>query len=259
MRFSILTLFPEFFDSPLKASLLGKAIASNLIQTDFVAIREHGEGRHRSVDDRPFGGGPGMVMMAQVLEKALTQAVGSSEALDVLEKSVQDVNKNSLNKAPAGTPWVIAFTPQGKPLTAARARELAQMPHVVLVCGHYEGMDERFQESFVHEEISVGDYVLTGGEPAALIVLDAVARFIPGVIGEAASVSSDTFEASSEEMSPGGLKGPSYTRPQEWRGRKVPDVLLSGNHGEIRKWRLQQSQARTQARRPALAKSTAKK
>lgn len=261
MRFSILTLFPEFFDSPFKASLLGKAISSNLIQTDFIALREFGEGKYRAVDDRPFGGGPGMVMMAPILEKAMAQVVGSEETLNLLETDVQEHRQSLLRteqnllstevEGRAALPWVVSLSPQGAPLTAAKAKALAQKQHVVLVCGHYEGMDDRFTDAFVHEELSIGDYVLTGGEPAALVVLDAVSRFVGGVIGQPESVTSDTFEAS-PEMLPGGLKGPAFTRPQTWRGREVPPVLLSGNHGEIRKWRFTQSQQRTQKRRPEL-------
>ncbi|MBI2606350.1 MAG: tRNA (guanosine(37)-N1)-methyltransferase TrmD [Deltaproteobacteria bacterium] len=243
MRFSILTLFPEYFESPLKCSLLGRAREAGLLEFDLLALREFGEGKYRAVDDRPFGGGAGMVMMPQVLEKAF-----------------EELAKRTAAAAPK--PHVIYLSPQGNTLTAARARELAHKPHLALLCGHYEGIDERAIEEFVDEEISIGDYVLSGGEPAAMVLLDAVSRFVPAVVGEGSSVAGDTFErqapgapevkAALPEMVPGGLKAPVYTRPRSWRGREVPAVLLSGNHAEIARWRYAQSLERTRARRPDL-------
>lgn len=186
-------------------------------------------------------------MMPTVLESALAKTVPSIDELQGDVAAFRQAQKTS------EIPHVVYLSPQGKRLTAASARQLSQYPHLVLVCGHYEGVDERAVEVLVHEEISIGDYILTGGEPAALVLLDAVARFIPGVVGESASVEGDTFE-SPTEMVPGGLKYPVYTRPPVWRGRPVPEVLLSGHHGEIAKWRKAQSQVRTEARRPDLLK-----
>lgn len=238
MRFSIVTLFPEFFDSSLKTSILGRALESKALEVDFVPLRDFGEGKYRAVDDKPFGGGVGMVMLPTVLEKALGSE-GLSLDLDALEK---DVKAHEVGK-----PYVVALTPQGRKLTAAKARALAQEKHVVVLCGHYEGFDERSLEAFAHEEISIGDYVLTGGEPAAVVLLDAVARFIPGVVGKSESVSEDTFGEGDA-----GLKYAQYTRPQSWRGRDVPEVLMSGHHARVREWREQDSAARTRSRRPDL-------
>ncbi|MEW6057015.1 MAG: tRNA (guanosine(37)-N1)-methyltransferase TrmD [Bdellovibrionota bacterium] len=258
MKFSILTLFPEYFQSVLTCSLLGRASKAGLLHVDLVDLRQFGEGRYRAVDDKPYGGGVGMVMMPEVIEKAFLHLLKEPSAVSLLEQEVQHYRTNpsrelSRSAELKSLPHVVYLSPQGQKLTASHAKMISTLEHVVLVCGHYEGLDERILESFVHEEISIGDYVLTGGEPAAAVVLDAVSRFIPGVVGEQASVEGDTFGASAE-MVTGGLKSPMYTRPAEWRGKKVPDVLLSGNHREIALWRLAQSQSRTQLRRPDLKK-----
>ncbi len=192
-----------------------------------------------------------MVLMAPVLEKALAATLSGGESeLSALASQVAS-SRGSSGNALTPRPWVVALTPQGRPLTAARVRELAAREHLVIVCGHYEGMDERFVETYVHEEISIGDYVLTGGEPAALVLMDAVSRFIPGVVGTQESVQQDSFE-SCDEMVPGGLKAPNYTRPQIWLGKAIPEVLTSGNHGQIRLWRRAESLRRTAERRPDL-------
>lgn len=241
MRFSILTLFPEYFQSPLTSSLFGRACSSGLLNVDFVNLREFGDGRYRAVDDKPYGGGAGMVLMPQVLERALVKLLGDGAMVDSLESSVADYRKKACSP---GQPHVVFLSPQGAKLTAKKARELAGCSHLVLICGHYEGVDERAIEAFAHEELSIGDYVLTGGEPAAVVVMDAVSRFVAGVVGESASVEGDTFE-NGADMAPGGLKYPMFTRPLEWRGRRVPEVLVSGHHGEIAKWRRSQSEVRT--------------
>ena len=234
IRFTILTLFPEMFSGLLDASILGRARGRGLIETRLVAIREYGQGRHRQVDDTPCGGGPGMVMRADILDAALQDAV-------------------------AGCPGhVIHLTPQGKPFDQDDARRLAAMDHLVLVCGHYEGVDERFVERRVDEEISLGDFVLTGGEIPAMAVLDAVARLCPGVLGDAGSFQADSFYH-------GLLDHPQFTRPVRWHpledvggepepptggGLPVPEVLLSGHHGAIADWRRRQALLRTLLRRP---------
>lgn len=251
MRFSILTLFPDFFTGPLASSLFGKAKASGLVSVETTNLRDFGEGKYRAVDDKPYGGGVGMVMMPTVLEAAFAKILGAPERVDQLVSDVKAFKTNP--NLEAGTlPHVLFLSPQGQVLTSSLARRLAQYNNLVLLCGHYEGIDERAIDLFVHEQISIGDYILTGGEPAAMVLMDAVSRFIPGVIGEMASVDSDTFETNAPDMVPGGLKYPVFTRPAVWREQSVPDVLLSGHHGEISKWRRVQSEVRTMERRPDL-------
>lgn len=222
-RATILTLFPEMFPGPLGLSLAGDALARGLWALEARNIREHGLGKHRTVDDTPAGGGAGMVLRADVLGAAIDAA------------------------APAGDPRPrLLMSPRGKPLTQARVRELAAGPGAVIVCGRFEGVDERVIEGRNLEEISVGDYVLSGGEIAALALLDACVRLIPGVMGAADSGSQESFEN-------GLLEYPHYTRPREWEGREIPDILLSGDHGRIAKWRREQAERLTQTRRPDLA------
>lgn len=193
-----------------------------------------------------------MLLMPTVLERALSHLLSGPERLDQLEADVAAFKSDPSREA--GTiPHVVYLSPQGRRLDAAAARRLSRYQYLILLCGHYEGVDERAVDSFVHEEVSLGDYILTGGEPAAVVLVDAIARFVPGVVGEMSSVQSDTFEADAPDMVSGGLKFPMYTRPAEWRGRAVPDVLLSGNHAEIAKWRKGQSEARTAVRRPDLS------
>ncbi len=225
--FKVLTLFPEFFESPLKTSLLNRAKENNLVSFEFIPLKNFGEGKYNSVDDKPYGGGPGMVLLPTVFEKAF-------ESL-----SLPNAQPNA---------HVVYLTPQGETLNAKHARLLSKHSQIVLLCGHYEGVDERVVEEYVDEEISIGDYVLTGGEAAALVLMDAVCRFVPGIVGEPQSVESDTFE-NEKSLFPGGLKSPIYTRPRVWKNREVPSVLLSGNHEEIAKWRAEQSEFRTKLRR----------
>lgn len=215
---AVFTLFPEMFPGPLAHSLAGRALGSawSLAVHD---IRAHGLGVHRSVDDTPFGGGPGMVMRADVVDAAL-------------------------EAAPAALPLVY-LSPRGAPLTQARVRSLAGGPGVALLCGRYEGIDQRLLDARQIEEISIGDYVLSGGEPAALVLLDACVRLLPGVMGAAASAEDESFSAHL-------LEYPHYTRPATWQGRAVPDVLAGGNHAAIAAWRRAQAEAITRARRPDL-------
>jgi len=217
-RATVLTLFPEMFPGPLACSLAGRALEEGRWTLDASAIREHGLGRHRQVDDTPFGGGAGMVMRPDVLDAALGE--------------------------PDGRPLVL-LSPRGAPLTQGRVEALAAGPGVVLVCGRFEGVDQRFAELRGAEEISVGDYVLSGGEPAALVLLDACVRLLPGTMGAAESAEEESFAG-------GLLEYPHYTRPAEWRGLSVPEVLLSGDHGRIRTWRRAESERITRARRPDL-------
>jgi tRNA (guanine37-N1)-methyltransferase len=220
-RASVVTLFPELFPGPLGASLAGRALGT-LWFCDTVDIRAHAFDKHRSVDDTPAGGGPGMVMRADVLARALDAA------------------------APAGDARPrILLTPRGRPLTQGRVRELAGGPGVVLVCGRYEGIDERIVAARGLEEISVGDFVLSGGEIAAHALLDACVRLLPGVMGKEASGADESFEA-------GLLEYPQYTRPQEFEGYPIPEVLVSGDHGKVAAWRRSEAERATRERRPDL-------
>ncbi|MCP8938689.1 tRNA (guanosine(37)-N1)-methyltransferase TrmD [Alsobacter sp. SYSU M60028] len=219
---SVLTLFPEMFPGPLGLSLAGDALARGLWSLDVRDIRAHGLGRHRAVDDTPAGGGAGMVIRA-----------------DVLAAAVDEVS-------PQGDPRPrLLMSPRGRPLTQARVRQLAAGPGAVLVCGRFEGVDERVIEGRGLEEVSIGDYVLSGGEPAALVLMDACVRLIPGVMGKDASGAEESFENNL-------LEYPHYTRPREWEGRAIPDVLLSGDHGRIARWRREQAERLTRERRPDL-------
>ena len=219
----VVTLFPEMFTALTEHGVTGRAVKRGQLTVEFSNPREHAHDRHRTVDDRPFGGGPGMLMKVEPL----------LEAIEAIRQ-----------KAPS-RPRVIYLSPQGKPLTQRRAEELAQLDSLVLLCGRYEGIDERIVETCVDEEISIGDYVLSGGELGAMVLLDAVSRLIPGVLGHVDSAAEDSF-------SEGWLDCPHYTRPEEFAGQRVPEVLLSGNHALIRRWRLKQSLGRTWLRRPEL-------
>jgi len=222
MKFDILTLFPNMFSSPLRESILGKAIEKGLIQIRTVNIRDFTSDKHQVVDDTPYGGGQGMVMKVEPIARAI--------------ESVKSQNPSA---------WTVYLTPQGKPLHQDLARRLSTQPHLILLCGRYEGVDERVRESWVDEEISIGDYVLTGGELAAMVVIDAVSRFIPGVLGSDRSAEEDSFYNSL-------LEYPQYTRPPNFRGHCVPEVLLSGNHSAISLWRRKEALRQTSLRRPDL-------
>ena len=227
MRVDVVTLFPEAFTSFLDVSFVARAIERGALSVRFKSPRDFGLGKHRSVDDTPYGGGSGMLMRVDVMVACL-------EALD------QD--------APDGVrPHRVLLTPQGAPLTQTRVEKLASLPAIALVCGRYEGFDERVR-SYVDEELSLGDFVLTGGEVPAMAIIDALVRFLPGVLG---NVSSTTYE-SHAPANEGLLEYPQYTRPAEFRGIRVPEVLTSGNHAQIDSWRREQSRERTRLRRPDL-------
>ncbi|HOD28125.1 MAG TPA: tRNA (guanosine(37)-N1)-methyltransferase TrmD [Syntrophales bacterium] len=229
IRFDILSVFPGMFASPLAESLIGKARDKGLVDIRLHDIRDYATDRHRMTDDAPYGGGGGMVMKVEPIDRALAAILPDrSEGL------------------------VILMTPQGEPFTQRRAEELASRPRLVLLCGHYEGVDERVRERLVDRELSIGDYVLTGGELAAMVVVDAVSRLIPGVLGNDASAAEDSF-------STGILEYPHYTRPATYRGWPVPEVLLSGNHAEIEAWRRTEALKRTLACRPDLLEKKGKK
>lgn len=221
MRIDILTLFPEMCNAYLSESIIGRARKAGKVQIECVDIRDYTKDKHRRVDDTPYGGGMGMIMQVEPIYDCY----------------------HSLCRKTDAKPHLIYLTPQGKTLTQKRVRELAQMDNIALLCGHYEGIDERVIEELQPEEISVGDYVLTGGELPALILADSISRMLPGVLSE-----DECFEEESHYSSL--LEYPQYTRPYEWRGRTVPDVLLTGHHANVDKWRRQQSLKRTFERRP---------
>lgn len=220
MEIDILSLFPEYFQSPFDVSMLKRAKEKGLLKIRHTNIRDFAENKHRKVDDRPFGGGPGMVLCPEPVAKA-----------------IRSVRKEGSH--------VIYLSPQGTKFTAEKGRELALKGHLVLLCGHYEGVDERILETEIDEEISIGDYVLTSGCPAAIVVIDTLARFIPGVIGHPLAVQEDSFEE-------GIFDSPHYTRPENFEGKRVPEVLMHGNHAQIRKWRKNQAETKTQGVRPEI-------
>ena len=229
MKIDVLTIFPEFFGQVFDFGIIRRAKLAGIVDINVHDIREFATDKHRMVDDRPFGGGDGMVLKPEPIFRAIEALVGTCERVGY----------------PAGT-RVVLLTPQGKPLEQEDARRLAQdAEHIVLVCGRYEGVDERVSEALVTDEISIGDYVLSGGEPAAVVVTDAIVRLLPEALGSATSAENDSF-------SDGLLDCPHYTRPAEFRGMKVPEVLLTGNHAEIEKWRHDMALKKTRSRRADL-------
>ncbi|ODR93571.1 tRNA (guanine-N1)-methyltransferase [Methyloceanibacter stevinii] len=220
---TVLTLFPEMFPGPLGLSLAGKALAEGVWQLDAIDIRDFAHDKHRSVDDTPAGGGAGMVMRADIAAAAIDAAKAA---------------------APAGTP-AIYLSPRGTPLTQAGVEVLAHGPGVILLCGRFEGLDQRVLDAREIEEVSIGDYVLSGGDLAAHVVMDACVRLLPGVVGNAGTHDEESFAS-------GLLEYPHYTRPREWEGHAIPDVLLSGDHEKIAAWRREQAEALTKKRRPDL-------
>lgn len=223
MRIDVLTLFPEMFEPFVASSIVGRALARGIVSIRFTSFRDFARDRHRSVDDRPFGGGPGMVLMCGPVFDALEHVEAQSET----------------------KPLRILLTPQGEKLTQNVVAEIAKAPRLVLLCGHYEGFDERIRTGIAAREISIGDYVLSGGEPAAMVLIDAVVRLLPGALG-------DEMSAADESFTGGTLEYPQFTRPREFRGMEVPEVLLSGDHDKIAAWRREQAVERTLQRRPDL-------
>ena len=224
-RVDVITTFPESFEGFLEVSLLGKARAAGTIEVGVHNLRDWADPPHRVTDDYAYGGGPGMVLKPEPIIAAVEDLRGADG-------------------------WVALLTPQGRPLTQPRAAALAARPHLVLICGRYEGVDERVRTLVVDEEISVGDYVLSGGEVAAMVVIDAAARLVPGVVGDADSLVG-------ESHADGRLSHPQFTRPEEFRDRRVPSVLLSGHHERVERWRRAQALHRTQRRRPDLLEGRA--
>lgn len=223
----VVTIFPDFFKGPLDESLIKKAQEKDLIRVQVHDLRDYTHDRHNTVDDKPFGGGPGMVMKPEPIFEC--------------------VEKIRAKALPAGRQgWVILMDPQGEPLTQKLAKKLAGKKHLVLICGHYEGVDQRVKDHLVDQEISVGDFITMGGEAPALCLLESVTRLIPGAIGNKESLAEETFEE--------GLEYPQYTRPRIYRGWKVPDVLASGHHAEIKKWRRETAREVTRKKRPDLSR-----
>lgn len=227
MQIDILTLFPEIVDGALKSSILKRAYEKEQFDYNLINFRDFSKNKHKKVDDYPYGGGAGMVLTAQPIFDAVDYAKSQTSS----------------------TPRIILMCPQGERYTQRKAEELAKEEHLIVICGHYEGYDERIREALVTDEISIGDYVLTSGEIGALVIVDSVVRLLPNVLGNVESAKEDSF-------STGLLEHPHYTRPAEYNGMKVPDVLLQGNHAEIDLWRMKQSLKRTYERRPDLLNET---
>jgi tRNA (guanine37-N1)-methyltransferase len=227
IRFDILSIFPEMFASPLNCSIVKRAREKGLVEIHIHNIRDYAEDRHKMTDDAPYGGGGGMVMKVEPIDRALASILPDREGV-----------------------LTILLTPQGETFSQKMAEEMSLCSRIVLLCGHYEGVDERVRDHLVDKEISMGDYILTGGELSAMVMIDAISRLIPGVLGNCESACSDSF-------STGLLEYPHYTRPSDYRGWPVPEVLLSGNHREILAWRRRESLKRTYVRRPELLEKTA--
>jgi tRNA (guanine37-N1)-methyltransferase len=222
MEIDVLTLFPRIFEGPLDESILKRAQNKGLVAVRVHNLRDFTHDKHHVVDDKPYGGGPGMLMKPEPIFEAV-------------EKFRRESSR------------VVLMTPQGAPLTQTHARKFSEESHLIIICGHYEGVDERVREALVDEEVSIGDYVLTNGALAAAVFVDAVVRLVPGVLGDEQSADDDSFAA-------GLLEGPQYTRPPEFRGMSVPEILLSGNHEAVAKWRAEWARQRTKERRPDLLK-----
>lgn len=268
MKVDVLTLFPEMFDGVFRSSILGKAQEKGIVKLSAVNFRQYAGNKHGTVDDTPYGGGGGMVLKPDPIFAAVEDLLQSRDGSELATES-EEVGKTSeaateatsdrvlasvpgtcsaplrpVSKRP-GSPRIILMCPQGETFTQQKAEELSQEEHLVFICGHYEGYDERIREFLVTDELSIGDYVLTGGELPAMVIIDSVVRLLPGVLGNENSAVTDSF-------STGLLEYPHYTRPPEFRGWKVPDILLSGHHANIETWRREQALKRTWERRPDL-------
>lgn len=228
MKIDVLTIFPEFFDAVFDFGIIRRAKLAGIVEINVHDIREYAVDKHRMVDDRPFGGGDGMVLKPEPIFAAIENLIGTSDR----------------DRYPQGT-RVVLLTPQGRPFKQAAARQLTDVEHLVLICGRYEGVDERVNDALVTDEISIGDYVLSGGEPAAVVVVDSIVRLLPDALGSETSADNDSF-------SDGLLDCPHYTRPAEFRGMSVPEVLLNGNHAEIEKWRRAKALEKTRLMRSDL-------
>ena len=232
MKYTVLTLFPEMIEQGMGTSITGRAMSKGLIELKAVNIRDYSDNKHMKVDDYPYGGGAGMVMQAEPVFRAY-------EAVTAKNSSSEKVSGKK--------PRLIFLTPQGKVFSQTLAEEFAREEELIFLCGHYEGIDERVLEEIVTDNVSIGDYVLTGGELPAMVMMDAISRLVPGVLNNDVSAETESFQDNL-------LEYPQYSRPEEWRGKKVPEVLLSGNHKKIAEWRREKSIERTLERRPDLLK-----
>lgn len=253
MNFHILTLFPEMVMDGLNTSIIGRAVSAGLLSIEAVNIRDYAFNKHQSVDDYPYGGGAGMLMQAEpvylayeaVAEKIRLRSARTAELPQTGTDSEEAVRENLAEGCRGKRPRVVYLSPQGDVFNQRMAEEMAQDEDLILLCGHYEGIDERVLEEIVTDYVSVGDYVLTGGELPAMVMVDAISRLVPGVLHNNVSAEFESFQDNL-------LEYPQYSRPEEWHGKKVPPVLLSGHHANIEKWRRQQSIIRTYERRPDL-------
>ena len=234
MKISIITLFPQVFDPILNSSILKRAQQKGKVTFELINLRDFGEGRHQLVDGRPYGGGAGMVLKPDVLTRTLKSILNSKIILNIQKFKISNLKLKIILMSASGTPY-----------KQQKAREFSKLEHLILICGHYEGVDQRFIEKYIDEEISIGDYVLTGGEIPAMVIADSIVRLIPGVLEKPEATQNESF-------SEGLLEYPQYTRPEEFEDEKVPEVLLSGNHAEIAKWRKQKSLEKTRKLRPDL-------
>jgi len=244
----VMTLFPEMFE-PLKLSILGRAIKNNILSVEAVNIRDYAFNKHNSVDDYTYGGGAGMLMQAEPVfqcHKAITdRIIAATNQSDCILNNRNEISSDEAEKTASRKVRTVYLTPQGRVLNQELAKELAREEELILLCGHYEGIDERVLEETVTDYISIGDYVLTGGELPAMVLIDTVSRFVEGVL-------SNDESAETESFSNGLLEYPQYSRPEVWHDKKVPDALMSGHHANVEKWRLEQSLIRTRERRPDL-------
>jgi len=244
MKIDVLTLFPEMFDGVFHSSILGKAAEKEIVKLNAINFRPYAGNKHGTVDDTPYGGGGGMVLKPDPIFAAVEDILSKTElpeGQDSPEANADAPKEPGEQKQPR----IILMCPQGETFTQSKAEELSQEEHLIFICGHYEGYDERIREHLVTDELSIGDYVLTGGELPAMVIIDSVVRLLPGVLGNETSAVTDSF-------STGLLEYPHYTRPAEFRGWKVPDILLSGHHANIDRWRREQALLRTWQRRPEL-------
>lgn len=244
MKISIITLFPEVFNPILNTSILKRAQQKGKIAFELINLREFGEGKHKVVDDRPYGGGAGMILRADVLAKALQWTIDKGQ-----------LTKKKLSNAKSQMSNVLLMSASGTPFKQAKAQELSKLDHLIIICGHYEGVDQRFIDKYVDEEISIGDYVLTGGEVPAMVIADSVVRLLPGVLGKPEATKDESFSNYTLYPKPYTLlEYPQYTRPEVFEGKQVPPVLLSGNHQKIAEWRETKSLKKTKKVRPDLIK-----
>lgn len=243
INFKIVTIFPELFPGPLAASITGAALKKNLWSCDAINIRNFAKDKHGTVDDTPYGGGAGMVLKADVIADAIDK---------LLVDRCQLLEQNNNQQLATNNKKIIYLSPRGKTLTQKKARELANEKEIILLCGRYEGVDQRVLDEYDIEEISIGDYVLSGGELAAYVLIDAVLRNVPEVLGADESLNEESFGCGENSEFENLLEYPHYTKPQEWRGRKVPEVLVQGHHKKIQEWRKEQAILMTKKNRPDL-------